>query len=197
MTQTYHHGALRPALLAAAEAILDKDGIDGLTLRAAARQAGVSHAAPSHHFGDITGLLTALAASGFVRLREALEEELSAAEPHGSVQALARRYVAFARAHPGVFLLMFRSERLDWSSEALSSAGLAAFAYLTPERPKHVAETPSDAFETLVLASTRWSLIHGLATLLIDGRLGAMADKTTDADLEKLVEAVIRTGLVA
>ncbi len=195
MTQTYHHGALRPALLAAAEQILDKDGIDGLTLRAAAREAGVSHAAPSHHFGDITGLLTALAASGFVRLREALEEELSEPDPHRRVRALARRYVAFARAHPGVFLLMFRSERLDWSSEALSSAGLAAFAFLTQDRPRAEQETASDGFDTLVLASTRWSLMHGLATLLIDGRLGAMAEKTPGADLEKLIEAVIRTGL--
>src|SRR5262245_52005851 len=65
---TYHHGALREALLAAAEGILERDGITGLTLRAAARAAGVSHAAPKNHFGDLAGLLSDLAATGFERL---------------------------------------------------------------------------------------------------------------------------------
>ncbi|WFR96157.1 TetR/AcrR family transcriptional regulator [Rhizobium tumorigenes] len=204
MTQTYHHGALRPALLAAAEAILDRDGIEALTLRAAAREAGVSHAAPSHHFGDITGLLTELAEGGFVRLRQALEKHLAEPDALKRVRALAHGYVAFARAHPGIFLLMFRSERLDWSSPALATAGVAAFALLTPDQSGlapdqsgFVPDATPQNFETLVLASTRWSLMHGLATLLIDGRLGAMAEKTPDADLERLVEAVIRSGLRA
>ena len=61
----YHHGALRDALLAAAERVLERDGLAGLTLRAVAREAGVSHAAPTHHFGDLTGLVSELAAIGF------------------------------------------------------------------------------------------------------------------------------------
>src|SRR6185437_15171104 len=54
----YHHGALRDALLEAAERVLERDGLAGLTLRAVAREAGVSHAAPTHHFGDLTGLVS-------------------------------------------------------------------------------------------------------------------------------------------
>ena len=61
----YHHGALRDALLQAAERVLERDGLAGLTLRAVAREAGVSHAAPTHHFGDLTGLLSELAAIGY------------------------------------------------------------------------------------------------------------------------------------
>ncbi|MDP1883319.1 MAG: TetR family transcriptional regulator, partial [Bradyrhizobium sp.] len=61
----YHHGALRDALLTAAETVLERDGLGGLTLRAVAREAGVSHAAPTHHFGDLTGLVSELAAIGF------------------------------------------------------------------------------------------------------------------------------------
>src|SRR5262252_8981675 len=61
----YHHGALRDALLQAAERVLERDGLAGLTLRAVAREAGVSHAAPTHHFGDLTGLVSELAAIGF------------------------------------------------------------------------------------------------------------------------------------
>src|SRR5882672_9013424 len=61
----YHHGALNEALLKAAERVLERDGLQGLTLRAVAREAGVSHAAPTHHFGDLTGLVSELAAIGF------------------------------------------------------------------------------------------------------------------------------------
>src|SRR4051812_35887744 len=68
----YHHGALRDALLEAAERVLERDGLAGLTLRAVAREAGVSHAAPTHHFGDLTGLLSELAAIGFARFNAAM-----------------------------------------------------------------------------------------------------------------------------
>src|SRR3954469_21951019 len=68
----YHHGALRDALLTAAETVLERDGLQGLTLRAVAREAGVSHAAPTHHFGDLTGLLSELAAIGFRRFGAAM-----------------------------------------------------------------------------------------------------------------------------
>jgi AcrR family transcriptional regulator len=193
MTQPYHHGALRAALLDAAEAILERDGIGALTLRAAAREAGVSHAAPAHHFGDLAGLLSALAASGFVRLREEIEAEAASAGPEPGARLIARGrgYVGFARSRPGLFLLMFRSERLDWSSAALSTAGQAAFALLTRDGP----EAPAHGFENLIAATTRWSLLHGLSMLLVDGRLGAMAEKVPGADIEKLIDAVLTIGL--
>src|SRR5437660_8310551 len=68
----YHHGALRDALLQAAERVLERDGLAGLTLRAVAREAGVSHAAPSHHFGDLTGMVSELAAVGFRQFNAAM-----------------------------------------------------------------------------------------------------------------------------
>ncbi|MGV1872668.1 TetR/AcrR family transcriptional regulator [Agrobacterium rosae] len=193
----YHHGSLRQALLDAAEAILDRDGIDGLTLRAAAREAGVSHGAPAHHFGDLSGLLTELAASGFVRLRETVLTEVAEAagqaDPSAYTTTLGRGYIRFARAHPGVFLLMFRSERLNWCSPSLSVAGPAAFALLS-SRASGETEKVSD-FEELIVASTRWSLMHGLATLIIDGRLAAMAQSVPGADLEQLIGQVLSRGL--
>jgi AcrR family transcriptional regulator len=64
-------------MLRAAESILKRDGIRGLTLRAAAREAGVSHAAPKNHFGDVMGLLSDLAAVGFARFRAAMEAHIS------------------------------------------------------------------------------------------------------------------------
>lgn len=131
----YHHGSLREALLRAAERILERDGIQGLTLRAAAREAGVSHAAPKNHFGDMAGLLSDLAAVGFERIAARMEAGMRAADAPGErLKAVGRGYVAFARAHPGLFQLMYRSERLDtkwpvsicraqcWRSRARSSA---------------------------------------------------------------------------
>src|ERR1700745_2017218 len=83
----YHHGSLREAMLRAAESILERDGIGGLTLRAAAREAGVSHAAPKNHFGDVMGLLSDLAAVGFARFRGAMEAHI---RTQTGVWALAR-----------------------------------------------------------------------------------------------------------
>src|SRR4029077_14544308 len=110
----YHDGSLREAMLRAAERILERDGIGGLTLRAAAREAGVSHAAPKNHFGDVIGLLSDLAAVGFVRFRAAMEAHIRKSDPApAQLEAIGRGYITFARAHPDLFLLMFRSERLD------------------------------------------------------------------------------------
>src|ERR1700681_3684518 len=75
----YHHGALRDALLEAAERVLERDGLAGLTLRAVAREAGVSHAAPTHHFGDLTALVSELAAIGYRRFSMAMAAATAAA----------------------------------------------------------------------------------------------------------------------
>lgn len=198
MAQPYHHGALRAALLEAAEAILERDGIGALTLRAAAREAGVSHAAPAHHFGSLSGLLSELAASGFVRFREHMqvEADIAGPDPRARVIGLCRGYVGFARACPGLFLLMFRSEQLDWTTPALSAAGAAAFALLTQAEAEADAQSALPGFPNLVAATARWSLVHGLSTLLINGRFRAVADRVLPgADIETLIEEVLTSSL--
>src|SRR5262249_22221762 len=112
----YHHGSLREAMLRAAECILERDGIGGLTLRAAAREAGVSHAAPKNHFGDVMGLLSDLAAVGFARFQATMEANVRTSDSaRARLEAIGRGYITFAQTHPDLFLLMFRSERLDFS----------------------------------------------------------------------------------
>src|SRR5258705_8123335 len=109
----YHHGALRDALLEAAERVLERDGVAGLTLRAVAREAGVSHAAPTHHFGDLTGLVSELAAIGFRQFNAAMVSACdTATTPLARALARPKAYVAYAQAHPGMYGLMFRTERL-------------------------------------------------------------------------------------
>jgi AcrR family transcriptional regulator len=167
----YHHGALHEALLVAAERILERDGLPGLTLRAAAREAGVSHAAPTHHFGDLTGLLSELAAVGFRRFAAALKEAVAGA---GGFRAMGRAYVVFARAHPGLFTLMFRSERLDLSRpalrEAMHASGEALVRAVGAERHETITRTAATLPQ--VADSVRsWAMVHGFAVLLLDGRL--------------------------
>lgn len=121
---SYHHGNLRAALLERAEAVLAESGVDGLSLRALARDLGVSHAAPSRHFRDRQALLDALAVSGFTRLNERLR---TAAESPGPVAArlaeLGRAYVDFAVTHAPLLNLMFTAKHADDSSAELKELG--------------------------------------------------------------------------
>ncbi|SRR5579871_30496 len=170
----YHHGALREAMLEAAERILERDGIAGLTLRAAAREAGVSHAAPKNHFGDVRGLLSELAAVGFARFGAALVAETQEGDPPGvRMAAIGRGYVTFARQNPGLFLLMFRGERLDFKRPVLQTAAEAAFGVLAgsvgaQREPR--SETPLTLPQAARITAA-WSLVHGFAMLMLDGRL--------------------------
>lgn len=180
----YHHGALHTALLDAAEAILERDGPAGLTLRAAARAAGVSHAAPTHHFGDLTGLLSELAAVGYRRFTACLNRAAEAVgdDPKERLIALGKAYVAFARQYPNLFLLMFRRERLDRDRPALREASDDAFAVLRGSAEAVTIPTGQDPFAEAIGS---WSLVHGFALLWIDGHL------PPDRSPDQLLDAVL------
>jgi len=164
----YHHGNLKAALVAAAEAVLARDGLAGLTLRAVAREAGVSHAAPRNAVGDLAGLLAELAASGFERLRAEMEAA-AARSPEQALDALGRCYVGFALANPALFQLMFRHERLEAGRPALVAARGALLERLRAALPP--GEGRED--ERLALLSA-WAQAHGLAMLLLDRQLPAV-----------------------
>jgi AcrR family transcriptional regulator len=153
---TYHHGDLRVAVLAAAAEIIEKEGLTGLSVREAARRAGVSHNAPYRHFPDRDALLAALATEGFSQLSKALDNR--------SGRELGEAYVRFALAHPQRFRLMFggqlsldRFPELRTQAEATHARLTAAFAGL--------------GAEAKFAAAAAWSLVHGLANLILDGHL--------------------------
>jgi AcrR family transcriptional regulator len=169
---SYHHGALREALLEAAGALLQERGVEAFTLRECARRAGVSHAAPAHHFGDARGLLTALAALGFDRMADLMHRyrDTAPADPLSRLVAVGRAYIDFALRHAAHFKLMFGSDRLDPADSALQQAGQRsadalreAMAAVVAERQLPEAQTP----QRLLLA---WSAVHGYATLVIEGQ---------------------------
>jgi AcrR family transcriptional regulator len=193
----YHHGALRDALLRAAEQVLERDGLGGLTLRAVAREAGVSHAAPTHHFGDLTGLLSELAAIGFRQFNAAMAAAGSPDTPYPARGlARAKAYVAYAQAHPGMYGLMFRNERLDYSRPSLHEAAEASFAGLAgsvaASRQEHIEEQALTLEQAAAIARA-WSMVHGFTMLLLDGRLSDILHRLPEGtDAETLLGAMIK-----
>lgn len=186
----YHHGDLRAALLAAAEDELAENGVEGFTLRGCARRAGVSHAAPAHHFKDVRALLTEVAAGGFERLTD-LTAGFGEAAPKGTIEHLveiARGYVTFALRHPAQFRLIFRGDRLDGSNERYRAAGEAAFrvpveavaAYFRSADPM---ADPELAARVVGL----WSLVHGFSDLMLDG----LFDRNVGGDRKTLIDTVV------
>ena len=199
----YHHGDLHDALLAAAERVLERDGLPGLTLRAVAREAGVSHAAPTHHFGDLSGLLSELAAIGFRRFNEAMIAAGNS-ETHPLMKALARAkaYVAYAQAQPGMYGLMFRTERLDMTRPSLHEAATASFEGLATAVSLSLSRNEKltgQALETLSLdqaaaIARAWSLVHGFTMLLLDGRLKDILHRLPEGTgVDQLLDAMLRS----
>lgn len=196
----YHHGDLHDALLKAAERILERDGLPGLTLRAVAREAGVSHAAPAHHFGDLTGLVSELAAIGFRQFNAAM---IAAGAVPGTgldrATARAKGYVAYAQAHPGMYLLMFRTERLDMMRPTLREAASASFAGLAGAIGASRQEQIAAEALTLEQAADivrAWSLVHGFTMLLLDNRLSDVLRRLPrGTDAEALLGAMLKRAI--
>lgn len=176
---SYHHGMLREALIRAADEILAERGAEGFTLREAARRAGVSPAAPAHHFGSAAGLLTELAIAGF----EDLTQSLRKAAVHGSSPARRLRaqgvgYVRFAMAHPGRFHVMFRQDLVVGDSERFVVAGRAALGELESSVSAYLGAGRGEDRRTLRAAVLgAWSTVHGFAQLALDGKLAAISDQ--------------------
>lgn len=191
----YHHGDLRRALIAAALRVIREEGIRGLTLRKTARRAGVSHAAPAHHFKDLNGLLAAVAEKGFDDLYRCMEKAIDAASSDDALmrfKAVGMAYVAFAAAEPASIKAMFHpllADRTPYPS--LEAASRRPFDLLLAG----VADSQKAGFlkkmDSRIAALFAWSTVHGLSTLLTDGH---MTGKGFTEDPEFLADSV--TGFI-
>lgn len=152
--------SLRRRLVLAGMTLLERDGVAGMTLRKTAALAGVSHAAPAHHFDGLPGLLTAIAAAAFDRFVAAMESPLAKApdDPVARLRAICEGYIAFAHAHPGLFHVMFQTPAVR--RDDLEGAARAYAILRSACLPFSVDGQPDAVFETAV-----WSLVHGYATL--------------------------------
>ncbi|MFF4633251.1 TetR/AcrR family transcriptional regulator [Streptomyces griseorubiginosus] len=181
----YHHGDLRRAILGAALDVIAAEGPAALSLRDLARRAGVSHAAPAHHFKDRTGLLTAIAAEGFGLLAAALKEA-------ADLKDAGVRYVRFARQHPAHFQVMFAPGLLRADDlELTTGRALATDALRSAVSGVRAEDFGIDARLAGVAA---WSLAHGFATLLLSHNLdGPVGDKDPEEVFRTLATTLFRT----
>jgi len=191
--QSYHHGDLREALIRAADAILAENGVEGFTLRAAARRAGVSAAAPAYHFASVRGLLTEIAILGYEELRRYVEIADFAGSGTALLRAQAAGYVRFALTHPGRFRVMFRPDLHLPEEERLHEAAYAAMGQiaLTVGRINNLPLDPADR-RIMALTVAAWSQAHGIAQLFLDGKLSGFAGTATPlAAADELLEDIL------
>ena len=188
----YHHGDLRAALLKSAEQIIRDSGLEGLTLRACARNAGVSHGAPAHHFGNVTGLLTELAIDGFERLAEAMDP-MRVKNADDDLEASGLGYIQFAMKWPEHFRVMWRSELLDQQSPRLRLARERAARILRDAliRANEHWSTPSSDDELAARFEAARCCVHGYASLWVEG-----SRKSRSLDEARRMLRVLRPSLV-
>lgn len=154
---------LHDMLIEAGMALLQEGGIQGLTLRRAAARAGVSHAAPAHHFAGLNGLLTAIAGRAHTQFGQAMVARRNAApaDALARLQAICQGYLDFAATHAGLFHLMFASTKVDRTAAEVTGPSAQAYQILREAcLPFAAGPGPDPDFEIAV-----WSLVHGYAAL--------------------------------
>src|SRR6202022_3301834 len=176
----YHHGDLRGACVRAAMELLEEGSQTSLSLRAVARRAGVSPAAPYRHFADREALVSAIAAVGYRELAERLVAAHPAPSTPEQLASVAIAYVQFALERPALFRIMF-GEPCDRDNDERVAATAAVSAYVGSIADRTFPQADAEALATAI-----WALVHGLAFLYLDGKLdaptpSAVADRITAA----------------
>ncbi len=189
--RTYHHGDLRAACLRAALELLEEGGEGALSLRAVARRAGVSAAAPYRHYADRQALVSAIAAVGY---RE-LARRLAAAHPSPStpeqLASVAAAYVQFALERPALFRTMF-AEPCDRDSDERVAATATVSLYLRAIVARTFPQADADPLATAI-----WALVHGLAFLHLDGKLDSPSPAVVAERVSGAVQALLAASSLA
>lgn len=192
-TKPHHHGNLREALVAAGIDIMKEGGLPALTLRACAARAGVSHAAPAHHFDGLPGLLAAIAAEGFGEFADTMikEQGKMGPAPYHRLLGICRGYLIFAQKNPAMFTLMFNTEINILDDPVLTENANAAYGVLTAAcAPFEPLDAGEGGLEMMV-----WSLVHGFANLQLSGRLGPKDAPARRLNFEDILpELTLRSG---
>lgn len=168
--RTYHHGDLREKLVAATEALILERGVDGFSLREVARRAGVSPAAPAHHFGDTRGLLTEVAMRGYADFGDVLAAaDARGGDPEKRLNEQGIAYVTFALKNPARFALMFRADKVDLANGKLLEISSRSFRTLEGAIKAATGtaanvELSPDGFGLLMAV---WSIVHGFSHLAL------------------------------
>ena len=171
---------LRDRVIKAAVKYIADSGPDGLSFRQIAADAGVSHQAPYHHFGDRSAIFTEIAREGFQKFTEVMSSPAHRDEDTNLAVRMCERYVDFALTNKGYFRVMFRSDlcQMDESPETQRAADEAFDTLLFAV--SEILGSSASIDEIRVQATAMWSVAHGLATLLIDGPLEHKIGKVSD-----------------
>ena len=187
----YHHGNLREALIDTSIAIIQKDGIEGLSLRKLAEQLGVSRMAPYHHFKDKNALLAAVALQGFEHLTSLLTNVFDEETPiKEQLRHAVKQYLNFAVKHATQYDLMFgrklwgNPEMDDFQRQAKDCFRLYVRLFEQLKQSGHL----SNEDEPLRLAQLLWATMHGLAKLTEEGlfSISGALDDITDYALNRI-----------
>ena len=182
----YHHGDLRAVILTEAARLVAERGADRVSLRELARSAGVSHAAPAHHFADRRGLFTALATEGFQLLAKAL------IGARGRFTDAALAYVRFALEHPGHYQVMFNKSLLDASDPELAAAESAAGAELS--RGVATLSDPGARADPGGAQLAAWSLVHGCSMLWLNDAVNPQVRQADPIDTVTRIATMLFEG---
>nr|WP_296778396.1 TetR/AcrR family transcriptional regulator [Rhodococcus sp. (in: high G+C Gram-positive bacteria)] len=192
--QPYHHGNLRQELLEQAETTLSRSGVDGLSLRQLARDAGVSHAAPSRHFRDKQALLDALSESGFLKMTDAMARAVAApAAPRERLFALAEAYVRFAMDHTELLALMYSTKHAPGATAQLIAAGQSAMDLTVSVVCDAQSGGEISTGDPTTIALVAFSTFHGIAMLAA----GQMLDGAPVAEVVAAASDLLWAGLTA
>jgi AcrR family transcriptional regulator len=188
----YHHGDLRRALILAAERILEREGPQALSLRAVAREAGVSPAAPYHHFKDKSDLLLAIAGAGFEALGEAIQAAVDA-DTEQKATTIGCAYVKFARSNPALYRVMYDSSR---DAHAMPGREVAdendkehAGLKLVEQAMIRAGVDPNDEIGLKLACITAWCAAHGVAEMVGFAQFKPMIEAVGGED--QFIEALI------
>lgn len=196
----WRHGDLRASLIAWGTHLLDTEGIAGMSMRTAAKLAGVSPGAPAHHFQDRNGLLVAIAAQAFRDLasfRRTRPEPVEPDDATGHLRSVMLTYVEFAQTHPARFHLMFGPEIKNREHyPELVEASSASFHLLKRAIAPCLKDADLSALSEEELAFAIWAATHGLAVLTLDRRKVSIS-ATQSPTVEKLAEIVVQFCLSA
>jgi AcrR family transcriptional regulator len=193
-SKSYHHGNLREALVAAGLEILEREGPSALSLRAVSRKAGVSHAAPAHHFPTLSHLLAEIATKGFELFVHSLDETANQGDqnPAARLKAMGKAYINFAIARKSLYELMFQSTGTVAWTDTLDAAAGDAWKQLSG-CVAAVLKRTEDHPLTRAGAVRVWSLVHGFAMLTIDNRFPPDArGEAVHAAIDQAVAALPR-----
>lgn len=192
--KTFHHRNLKQALYEAAISLLDVEDVSAVTIRAVARQVGVSHAAPVNHYRDRQALLKAIAVQQFQLILDDAEHRLQAPElsPAERIEAIPEALLDFGLTHPNRYHLLWRRDLIDYEDPEIAEITDRLYNQLCDEIQQAI---PDSQFDRDTIAIALWSLVHGYADMRQNGMFEDKVDAVNGLPRRKAMLALFRKSL--